>query len=113
MSLEMTEKVNAVSHSLGLAELDKQDEGDSFDRIDNPFVISRQAVQDKVLSPIIEELDIAIRSGNEENAGHCFNLHSQEFQLKKALVSLRTLIVDEKDAICRLKEQTKRRRDVA
>ncbi|EMD86256.1 hypothetical protein COCC4DRAFT_135068 [Bipolaris maydis ATCC 48331] len=79
----------------GLAELDAQDEDDSFDRIDNLFVISRQAVQDKVLSPIIEELDVLIKSGNKESTDHCFDT---------PLFSLRALVVEEKDAVYRLKE---------
>lgn len=133
----MERRVNAVSYALGLAACAREQElmePEEFVTKDNIFVISRQAVQDKVLSPIIKELEGIITQAwngpdNTEAIGfaeilsrHKAATHrletayddseiSKDMQIRQTLVDLRALIVDEKNMVSKPKQQAKRRRD--
>ena len=127
MTPKMSKAVNDVSHVLGLAcdigEGEVTDIVPIEDNANNSFVISRQAVQDKLLSPLIKALEndtlsgeremtsphdarstlpgeidttAALDSGTKEGDARLSTSHPG-LTLRQALVALRKEIVKEKD----------------
>jgi hypothetical protein len=140
MTADTAQALNNISRILTNADCCHVDESsildDTIDRMHNSFIISRQAVQDKLLSPLIDTVEKYRRAASDDfdqlqnrseitsgqqSQSVCKSQdrmqvslekqRSEDLRLQQALENLRAVIITEKEAIDDARSKKRERPD--